>query len=110
MQTDTGPIHLDDKSFGARAGTGLAMIDFWAPWCPPCRALSPTIDSLASEYQSRVTVGKVDIDQSPQTAQKFGVQSIPTVVMLRDGKEVGRVVGLKPRDALAKMLDSLLTG
>ncbi len=110
MPTDTTPIHLDDATFTERAGADLAMIDFWAPWCPPCRALSPTIDKLASDYRGRATIAKVNIDESPETAGAFGVQSIPTVVFLRDGKEVGRAVGLQPHAKLAETLDTLLEG
>lgn len=108
MATDTATAHLDDATFADKTGSGVALVDFWAPWCPPCRALGPTIDSLAAEYQGRATIAKVNTDESKRTAAKFGVRSIPTIVFLRDGEEVGRAVGVQPRDKLADMIDQLL--
>lgn len=108
MATGSATLHLDQDNFDAETGSGVAMIDFWAPWCPPCRAVGPIVDALASEYQGRAKVAKVNVDESPRVAGKFGVQSIPTIVFLKDGREVGRVVGLRPREVLAGALDQLL--
>jgi thioredoxin 1 len=108
MATESATLHLDQSTFDTETSTGVAMIDFWAPWCPPCRAVGPIVDALASEYQGRAKVAKVNVDESPRVASKFGVQSIPTIVFLKDGHEVGRVVGLRPREVLAGALDQLL--
>lgn len=108
MGNQTATLHLDEASFSEGVREGVAMVDFWAPWCPPCRAVGPIVDSLAAEYRGRATVAKVNTDESPRVASGFGVRSIPTIVFLKDGKEVGRVVGLRPKEELAGQLDKLL--
>jgi thioredoxin 1 len=75
----------------------LVLVDFWAGWCGPCRALAPTIEELAKEYAGKVLVAKLDVDENPQTAERFQVYSIPTVVLIKDGLEVDRIVGLCPK-------------
>lgn len=79
-------------------------IDFWAPWCGPCRMLAPELKALADEYAGRVVVGKVNVDEEPELAAAFRVSSIPTVVVIRDGKVVRTSVGYKPKEALAALL------
>lgn len=108
MSTQAATLHLDDTTFAAQVREGIALVDFWAPWCPPCRMVGPIVDSLAAEYQGRATVAKVNVDESPRIAGAFGVQSIPTLVLLRDGREAGRFVGLRSREDLASALDRLL--
>ena len=80
------------------------LLDFSAVWCGPCRALSPIVEKLADEYQGKVRVGKLDTDDSPATTTKFGVRSIPTVVVFKDGKEAARHVGLANKETLLKLL------
>ena len=83
------------------------MVDFWAPWCGPCRVLAPTIEKLAQQYQGKVKVGKMDTDQNPETPGGLRISSIPTVVFFSGGKEVDRLVGVNPenkyKDVLAKL-------
>ena len=79
------------------------LIDFWAAWCGPCRMLSPVVDQIAGELSS-VKVGKVNIDEQPELAQQFGVMSIPTLVVIRDGKVSNRAVGVQPKAAILNML------
>lgn len=79
-------------------------IDFWAPWCGPCRMLAPELKALADEYAGRVVVGKVNVDEEPELAAAFRVASIPTVVVIRDGKVVRTSVGYKPKEVLAALL------
>lgn len=86
----------------------LAMVDFWASWCGPCKMLSPTVESLAGQYDGRVLVGKVNVDEEPDLARRFGVMSIPTVVFLKNGKEFDRKVGVMPAGAFASVLDENL--
>lgn len=86
----------------------LAMVDFWADWCGPCRMLAPLIGSLAEKYDGKVLVGKVNVDEEPELAREFGVMSIPTVVFLKNGQEFKRLVGVQPPDAFLTTLDENL--
>lgn len=90
--------------------SGITLIDFTAKWCGPCRIMDPVLASLATEYAGRVRVVAVDVDDDQLTAQQFNVRSMPTFVLLRDGREVGRVVGSRPRAFIAGMLDRALAG
>ncbi|MBI3994132.1 MAG: thioredoxin [Candidatus Lambdaproteobacteria bacterium] len=89
-------IHLDESTFENGISKGLTLVDFWAEWCAPCRALAPTMDKLAEEYSDKVTVAKVDIDSNPTIPAKFGIRGIPTVMMFRDGQQVDMFVGNSP--------------
>ncbi len=92
------PFHLTDANFEETIKKNpLVLVDFWAGWCGPCRALTPTIQELAAEYAGKALVAKLNVDENPQTAEKFQVYSIPTVVLLKDGCEVDRIVGLCPK-------------
>lgn len=87
---------------------GLSMVDFWAAWCGPCRAIAPFVEQIADEYSGRVTVGKLDVDTNQHTAAQFGVRSIPTVLFFRGGKVVDTVVGAVPKQALDRKIQELL--
>jgi thioredoxin 1 len=86
----------------------LTLVDFWAEWCGPCRALAPTLDALADEYQGKVKVYKLNVDENPESAQKFKVRGIPTVMLVKGGQVVDQLVGNQPKDsfiaAIAKHL------
>ncbi len=91
-------VHLTDASFEQTIKSNkVVLVDFWAGWCGPCRALAPTIEELAKDYAGKVLVAKLDVDENPATAEKFQVFSIPTVVLIKDCCEVDRIVGLCPR-------------
>jgi thioredoxin 1 len=94
--------NFDEKALAAGQ---TALVDFWASWCPPCRALAPTIDALADE-RADVLVGKVDVDEHPEIAERYGIHNIPTVLVFRDGALAARSVGLVPLARLREVLDS----
>jgi thioredoxin 1 len=81
------------------------LVDFWAEWCGPCKRLGPTIDQLASEYNGKVTVGKLNVDENPNTAIKFQIRGIPAVMLFKGGQIVESVVGLAPKEEFKKVLD-----
>ncbi|MEM3576940.1 MAG: thioredoxin [Candidatus Bathyarchaeia archaeon] len=109
VQMPTEPAHLTDSNFDSVISkNALALIDFWAPWCGPCRALAPTIDELCKEYAGKIFIGKLNVDENPQTAERFQVFSIPTLVLMKNGKEVDRIVGLVPKNRIEAILDKHL--
>ncbi len=101
----TEPIHVTDANFDETIKNNkVALIDFWANWCGPCRALAPTIVELAKEYSGKVLIGKLDVDENPATAERFQVFSIPTMILFKDGKEAERLVGLCPKNRITETL------
>lgn len=104
----TATRKFDETTFDSGTQTGVALVDFYADWCGPCRAIAPTIDKLASEYEGRATVAKVDVDAAPGVAQRFGVSSIPTLVVLKDGQVHQKFVGLQGEAALRQAIEQAL--
>jgi len=84
------------------------VVDFWAPWCGPCRIVSPVIEELAKEYEGKVKVGKLNVDESPQTAQTYGIMSIPSVLFFKNGQPVKTMVGAQPKENYKKSIDEAL--
>lgn len=97
-------IHLTKADFDNTVKVGLVFVDFWAAWCGPCKAAGPIIDALADEYAGKVVIAKLDVDAEPELAQKFGVMSIPTVVLFKDGQEIGRQVGYAGKQGYVNLL------
>ena len=84
------------------------LVDFWAPWCGPCLIAGPVIEELATEFQGKIKVGKLNVDESPGMALKFGVMSIPTVILFKEGKEVKKQIGFPGKEAYKKMIEEVL--
>jgi len=101
MSHNASIVELDDLSFEANVANGVTLVDFWAPWCGPCRMQTPVLHELADELAGSIRVAKVDVDASPRLAARFGIQAIPLLVLLKDGREIARFVGLQPKAALA---------
>ena len=104
-------FEFTDKNFKQEAldSTGLTVVDFGAEWCGPCRTLAPIVEKLAKDYEGTVKIGKLDVDNNPETAIKYGVRSIPTLLFLRDGVKVHQEVGAPTATALKAKIDSLMT-
>jgi len=85
------------------------LVDFWATWCRPCQMIAPILEELTQEYSGKLTIAKLDVDQNQQTAQKFRVMSIPTMIIFKEGKPVANIVGFKPKDKLKQELDAALS-
>ena len=104
------PVEIKDANFSevvTQAKTPV-LVDFWAPWCGPCRMVSPVVEELADEYEGKVSFGKVNVDDNPKIASQYGIMSIPTLILFKDGQPVSNIVGFRPKDELKKSLDSAL--
>lgn len=95
------PIVVSDRNFDQTTKSyPLLVVDCWAAWCAPCRAIAPIVDELAKEYSGKVVFGKLNVDENPETTQRFGVMAIPTLLVMKDGREVDRVIGIVPKNQL----------
>lgn len=104
------PIEVNDSNFDQvvlQAKTPV-LVDLWAPWCAPCRMVSPVVEELASEYEGRVSFAKLNVDQNPRTASRYGIMSIPTLLIFKDGKPLSNIVGFRPKAELKRSLDAAL--
>lgn len=107
LQPSAGPLTVTDASFAAdveRAPLPV-LVDAWAAWCGPCRTIAPAIDELANELAGRVRVAKLNVDENPRTAARFDIRSIPTMLVMAGGREVGRIVGAQPKAAIREQLE-----
>ena len=104
-------VALNDDNFQAEViDCDLpVLVDFWAPWCGPCRAIAPHVEAMATEYAGRLKVGKVNVDDSPNTAMQFRITSIPTLLVFREGKVVDQIMGAKPKPALVSAVEKHLS-
>ena len=103
-------MEVTDETFAdeVEGADGVAMVDFWAAWCGPCRLVGPIVDELAQEYEGQVKVAKVDVDASQRTAMRFNIRSIPSIRFFKDGEHVDTVIGAVPKQALEQKLQSYL--
>ena len=100
---------FSDGDFEQKVKDGVVLVDFWAEWCAPCRRLAPTVDQLAEEYNGRVTVAKVNIDDNPVTPNRFFVRGIPTLLLFKNGDLKETIVGLQAKDDLVRVIDKHLS-
>jgi thioredoxin len=106
---NSGTVHLTEQNFDETLSreSGLMMVDFWAEWCGPCKAIAPVLEDLAQESAGRVTLAKVNVDQNPGLAARYGIRSIPTILFVKEGKVADQVIGAVPRAKLKAKLDAL---
>ncbi len=104
------PLIVTDRNFAGEIENSPlpVLLDLWAPWCGPCRMIAPTVEQLAKELAGRVRVGKLNVDENPLTAARFNVQGIPTLLILKDGREVDRIVGVQSKEAISGRLQRFL--
>ncbi len=107
VQAGPQPIHVSDADFEEviLKADKLAVLDLWADWCGPCHMLAPTIAGLAVEFDGRAIVAKLDVDENPVTASRFNIMGIPTVLFIKNGKEIDRIVGVQPYTAFAARME-----
>ncbi len=103
-------VHLDDADFEASViqSKKPVLVDFWADWCQPCHVLAPTVKALAEEYGDRIQVAKLDVDANPVTAAKYGIRSIPALLLFKDGQPVQQIVGVRPKEEIARIIEKNL--
>ncbi len=97
-------VHSTDQSFSNDTTSGLVLADFWAPWCGPCKMIAPVLEEIDGEMSEKVKIVKLDVDENQETASKFGVMSIPTLVLFKDGELVDKVIGYQPKEALVELI------
>jgi thioredoxin 1 len=104
------PLEVTDSTFEQEVlqSTQPVLVDFWAVWCGPCKAIAPIVEELASEYEGKLKVMKLDVDDNPRTATAYGVQSIPTLLVFKDGKPAERIVGAVPKKVIVDKLQGVV--
>ncbi len=103
------PLEITDQNFDEVLKTDMpVLVDFWAEWCGPCKMIGPLVEELASEYEGKAVIGKVDVDSNPEVSAKFGIRSIPTLLVFKNGEIVDKQIGAVPKTALSQKLDAQL--
>ena len=101
-------IKVTDSDFNEQVQNGVKLVDFWATWCGPCKMIAPVLEELAQDFDGKADILKLDVDENPNTAAKFEVMSIPTLIVFKDGEPVDKVVGFQPKENLAEVLNKPL--
>jgi thioredoxin 2 len=109
LRLDAAPVNVTDSTFAAEVERWPApvLLDLWAPWCGPCRMVAPMMEQLAVEWAGRVRIAKLNVDENPATAARFGAQSIPTILVLQNGREVDRMVGVQAKEEIERHLERI---
>lgn len=100
--------HATDQNFASETAEGVVLVDFWAPWCGPCKMIAPVLEELDAEMGGKAKIVKVDVDDNQETASQFGIMSIPTLLVMKNGETVDKVVGFQPKEALVQLLNKHL--
>ncbi len=103
-------VHLDDDDFETLViqSKKLALVDFWADWCQPCHMMAPTVEALAEEYGDRMLVAKLDVDANPMATHKYGIRGIPALLLFKDGQLAQQIVGVRPKEEIARIIENHL--
>ena len=103
-------VELNDSSFDTEVinSDKPVLVDFWAPWCGPCKALAPVIDEISTDFADKVKVGKVNVDDNPEISMKFGIRSIPTLIVFKDGEVLDQIIGAVPKSEIEKALEKVV--
>lgn len=110
LSTDNKPVTVTDATFSAEVERSPlpVMLDMWAAWCAPCKMIAPVIDQLAEEMAGRVRMAKLNIDENPVTARRFNIRGVPTLIVLKEGREIDRIVGMQPKSEIARRLEQVI--
>lgn len=104
-----GIIELTDDNFRSNTEKGVVLVDYWASWCAPCNIIAPIIEDVATQYKDKIKVGKLNVDSNQKTAADFGIVSIPTIILFKEGREEARIVGAVSKDRINEKIDWLLS-
>lgn len=98
-------VNVTDQNFSQETSEGLVLADFWAPWCGPCKMIAPVLEEIDGEMEDKVQIVKLDVDENQETAGKYGVMSIPTLLLFKNGEVVDQVIGFQPKEALVDLIN-----